>query len=83
MEISQDLLVDYIEILESFLEDLPSKPRQATETIIEDLRRDPDVEQLLRIQDDLDTVAGMNNVDSFTRNEIMNVITGLEELINS
>lgn len=73
----------FIDTLESLLEDMSSKPRDFTEEIIESLRSCSDTETLLRIQDDLETLSNMSNIDNFTRNEIMNVIAEIENVVNS
>lgn len=78
----QEELDFFAETLESLLEDMPLKPKEKTEEIIKSLRTSPDVERLIKIQDELETVSVMQNIDYFTRNEIMNVITSIENIIN-
>jgi uncharacterized protein (UPF0147 family) len=73
----------FAEEVESLLEDMPLKPRERLEALVKEMRNNPDVDRLIKIQDELEDISNMQNVDSYTRNEIMNVITSLEPLINS
>ena len=83
MTLDHESLYEHVESLEFLLEDMPLKAREELSKIIKDLKNSPDIQKLIKIQDDLETVSGMNNVDSFTRNEIMNIITLLENQINN
>lgn len=83
MEVDHDLLQEHIEALEFLVEDMPLKARDELEKVVNNLKNSPDVEKLIKIQDELETISNMNNVDSYTRNEIMNIIADLEQFINS
>ena len=68
-------LTEIIDILESLLEeDLSSKSKSSLLLILNELKEPIDLEKLLKIQDDLEYFSNTANVDSFVRNEIMNII---------
>jgi uncharacterized protein (UPF0147 family) len=77
-------LKDVAEILESLLDDLSFKSKEELKQIISELRSENfTFEDIIRIQDELEGFLNSNNVDSFARNEIMNIISDLELLIQN
>jgi phosphopantothenate synthetase len=79
-----EVIQEYIEILESLLEDMPYKPKEELKRIINEMKKSKiDSEFLLKIQDDLEAFSATSNIDSFTRNEIMNIISDMELLIQN
>ena len=75
---------EIVDSLEFLVDDLPSKPKQKLQEIIDSLNTLDDefeTNELMKIQDDLEVVSNMANVDSFSRNEIINVLTLIETLI--
>ncbi len=75
-------LAEIIEVLEGLLdENLPSKSKLNLQKIVQELKTPMDLEKLLKIQDDLEYFSNTANVDSFVRNEIMNIIAEIETLI--
>lgn len=76
-------VIDYIDILESLVDDLNSKPREELKKIILRLKKDSlQSEDIIKIQEDLEQFTSVFKVDSFTRTEVMNIITDLEMLYN-
>ena len=78
------IIEEVIEVLESLVEDLPSKPRTKLEKIIGDLKKldeTPAKDELLSIEEELEEFTDMANVDSFTRIEVSNVISLLEQAL--
>lgn len=77
--------VDQIcEILEELLDELPLKAKEELEKVLDLLKKRPlDIEDLMRIQDDLEVISSIPNIDNFSRNEIINAISSLEMLSNS
>lgn len=80
---SQDDLVEMAQVLDMIVEELPLKAKEVVESIIKNLEANPNSEMLFKIQDQLEVVSNMGNIDSFSRNEIINVIAGLDGLVNS
>lgn len=79
----EEKLVEVVESLEILLdEDLSSKPRLKLQEIIEKIKDLEEVEpsRIMEIQDDLEMLSAMD-LDSFSRNEIVNVLTLIETLI--
>lgn len=83
VEVDREDLEEFIEQLEMLLDDMVSKPKEKTLEVIKNLKNSSDVESLIKIQDELESISNMSNIDSFTRNEMMNVIADLETLINN
>ena len=76
-------VVDYIDILESLVDDLNSKPREELKKIILKFKKDTlGSEDIIKIQEDLEQFTSEFKIDSFTRTEVMNIITDLEMLYN-
>jgi len=74
-------LSEILVILEDLLEeDLPSKSKQNLSLIVSELKKPVNIEILLKIQDDLEYFSNTANIDSFVRNEIMNIIAEIETL---
>ena len=74
-------LSEIIETLEGLLEEnISSKPKQNLNEIILELKKPMDLEKLLKIQDELEYFSNTANIDSFVRNEIMNIIAEIETL---
>ena len=75
---------EIVDTLDMLVEDLPFKPKQKLSEIIselESLNDDFDTNELMKIQDDLEGVSNMGNLDSYSRNEIINVLSVIETLI--
>ncbi len=71
------------EILEDLLEDLPQKAKDQLSQVVDSLKKSPNGEELMKIQDDLESISNIQNLDSFSRNEIMNIVTEIEGIYNS
>jgi len=74
---------EIVEILEGLVDDLSSKPKLALSNVIAELKEIPDefeISDLMKIQEDLESVSLMANLDSFSRNEIINVLSMFETL---
>ena len=82
-EEDKQLVEEMIVNLEVLLDDLPLRAKEVLTKVILDLSGDLAVEVLMRIQDELEGICNLPNVDSFSRNEIMNVITMIESIVNS
>ena len=81
MKIDQNIIEEILEILTSLIEDIPSKARIQLKIIIENLNDDSlNLEKLLIIRDDLDLFSGNSGIDSYTRNQIYNVLSLFETL---
>jgi len=76
-------ILEIVEILEALsFDDLSLKTRQQLEQIISDLNsKNIDKETLIRVQDQIEVVISMGNIDSFTRNELMNILSIIETLL--
>lgn len=73
----------FVETLESLVEDLNSKPKEELKKIISMMKKDfLSDEELIKIQEDLEQFTSIFKIDSFTRTEIMNIITEIEILYN-
>ena len=73
----------FVETLESLVEDLNSKPKEELKKIISTMKKDfLSDEELIKIQEDLEQFTSIFKIDSFTRTEIMNIITEIEILYN-
>lgn len=80
----EEQINEIIEILDSLIEDLPSKPKEKLSQIVLTFKQSPITsEHLMKIQDDLEMLSSMSTVDSFARNEIINIITQIESIYNS
>lgn len=80
---TQDDLIEMVETLEMIVEDLPLRAKEKIDDILKQLKSTPDSETLFKIQDELEIVSNMSNIDSFSRTEIINVVAGIDSLINS
>lgn len=76
-------ILEIIEILETLsFDEMPLKARQQIEYVILELKgKNIDTEKLLKVQDEIEHVINMGNIDSFTRNELMNIISIIETLL--
>ncbi len=76
-------ILEIIEILETLsFDEMPLKARQYIESVISELKvKNIDSEQLIKVQDKIEQVINMGNIDSFTRNELMNIISIIETLL--
>lgn len=72
---------EIIEILVSLLEDVPLKARQEIEIAINMLKKPLSQEGLIKVQEQLEIITNINNIDSYTRNEIYNAISIIESLL--
>lgn len=80
----EEQILGIVEILESLLEDLPFKPKEELHKVILTLKKNSlDSETLMKIQDDLEMISSMSSIDSFSRNEIINIVTEIESIYNS
>lgn len=77
----EEEIENFIEVLEDLKEDLPLKLKESLESIILEFKKPLNVESLLSIQDRLEFFSNNKNLDSFSRNEIINIITDIETLI--
>ena len=72
----------FVEVLESLLNDLNSKSKEELEKIIKKLQiQELNQSDLIKIQEDLEQFTAMYKMDSYTRTEIMNIITELEQIM--
>lgn len=74
-------IIEIVEILETLLEDIPYKAKNDLEVAIVMLKKPLDQEGLIKVQDQLEIVTSVSNLDSYSRNEIMNVLSIIESLI--
>ena len=74
-------LLEVIEILEGLVEDLPFKSKNNLLNIIMELKKPLNMERFMKIQDDLEFFSSNSSIDSFTRTEILNVLSFLETLM--
>ncbi|MFP4402285.1 MAG: hypothetical protein ACLFPL_03545 [Candidatus Nanoarchaeia archaeon] len=73
----------FVETLESLVDDLSSKPREELKKIILFLKKnDLKSDELIKVQEDLEQFTAMYKMDSFTRTEVMNIITEIEMIYN-
>lgn len=73
---------EIVEILEYLTEEeVPLKAKTQLESIISELKAEVNVEKLMKVSDDLEYVSNFSNIDSFVRNEIMNILSKLETLM--
>ena len=79
----QDEINEMIFILEGLVEDMPLKARTQLQEVIDELKKPVDQEKLMKIQDELEAITNLSNIDYFSRNEIMNIVTSIESLYNS
>jgi len=79
--VEQDIVDEIVETLEMLLDDMALKPKIRLNEIIENLKGSLDLEKVLKIQDDLEHFSNTANIDSYTRNEIMNVLSLFDNLI--
>lgn len=81
VEMSDESIVEIIDTLESLLDDMPLKARVQLSEIINELNSQLNLEKILKIRDDLESFSNNSNIDSFTRNEIFNILSLFESLI--
>ena len=76
-------ILEIVEILESLsFDEMPLKARQQIEQVISQLKiKHVETETLLKVQDEIEHVISMGNIDSFTRNELMNIVSIIETLL--
>lgn len=76
-------ILEIIEILETLsFDEMPLKARQYIEMIISELKvKNIEGEKLHMVQDKIEQVINMPNIDSFTRNELMNILSIIETLL--
>lgn len=77
---------EIVEVLEMILEDttIPFKVDNKLKEIVIDLKNENlSSETLMKIQDDLEMMSAASNLDDFSRNEIINVVTLIEIIYNS
>ncbi|MCA9496756.1 MAG: hypothetical protein KC589_07440 [Nanoarchaeota archaeon] len=79
----EDAILEIVDTLEMLLDDLPLKPKTLLSEIIAEIKamEDFDTSEFMKIQDDLEVVSNMPCLDSFSRNEIINVLSLIETLI--
>ena len=79
----EEKILEIIETLDSLLEELPIKAKSHMEGVLKDLntiKGQLNVNLLMKIQDDLEFITNIQNVDNYSRNEIMNAIAEIESL---
>ena len=75
-------IMEIAELLSDLLEDVPSKVRTEIEVAIKMLGvQEIDQEGLIKVQEQLELVSNMNNIDSYSRSEILNIISDLENML--
>lgn len=79
----QDEINEMIFILEGLVEDMPLKVKIQLQEVIDELKKPVDQEKLMKIQDELEVITNLPNIDYFSRNEIMNIVTSIESIYNS
>ena len=73
---------EIIDVLEGLVDDMPVKPREELLRAIDLLKSvNGDIETLLKAQDQLEHVGSIPNIDTFSRSEISNILTEIEELM--
>lgn len=73
-------ILEVIEILEGLVVDLHSKSKTDLLNIIYELKKPLNTQRFMEIQDSLEYFSSNSSIDSFTRTEIMNVISYLDTL---
>lgn len=81
IEIEQDLVNEIVEILETLTDDIPLRARNQLSEIIIGLKKPLTLETVLKIQDELEFFSNNSSIDSYTRNEVFNVLSMFETLI--
>lgn len=71
-------ICEIAELLTDLLGDVPSKVRVEIEVAIKMLERELDQEGVISLQEQLEVISNMSNIDSYTRSEILNIISDLE-----
>lgn len=76
---------EIVEVLEMVLEEsLPLKVDTKLKEILTNLKKEElSNDTLMKIQDDLEMLSATSNLDDFSRNEIINVVTLIESIYNS
>lgn len=73
---------EFFEILEGLIEDMPHKSRNSLLILIEKFKKKSfNSETVIEFQEDLETVINNTNIDSYTRTEILNIISDVESMI--
>ena len=83
MDFDVDEVNELIDMLEVIVEDVPSKIREDLGKVIKSLKQAQTLDDLLKVQDELESLTSTHNLDSFSRSEIMNVVTSIESIVNS
>ena len=78
----EDIIGELIESLEMLINDSPLRVKEELEKVIEELKEASDNNDLLKIQDELETISSMPNIDPFSRNVIMDAVTSIERIVN-
>lgn len=81
VEISEDNVLEIISTLQNLVDDIPQKAKIELIAIISELKTELNLEKILKIRDDLDSFSNNCSIDSYTRNEIFNVLSLFETLI--
>ncbi|MCA9486270.1 MAG: UPF0147 family protein [Candidatus Woesearchaeota archaeon] len=80
-----EVIEEVIEMLEVLLEEeLAPKVRTIIEEVLSSLKaldEEPDSQEIIKIQDELETLTNSGQIDSFARNELFNVTSLLESLL--
>jgi uncharacterized protein (UPF0147 family) len=72
---------EIVELLNSLLEDAPYKAKAEIQIAINMFTDELTQEDLIKIQDQLELISNISNIDSYTRNEIYNILSIIEGLI--
>ena len=83
MDFDVDEVNELIDMLEVIVEDVPSKIREDLGKVIKSLKQAQTLDDLLKVQDELESLTSTHNLDSFSRSEIMNVVASIESIVNS
>ena len=78
----KDFIEELVGGLEMLVSDSPLRVREELEKVIQELKNVSNNNDLLKIQDELERISNMPNIDSFSRNVIMDAITSIERIVN-
>lgn len=73
-------ILEVIEILEGLVVDLPLKSKIDLLNIISELKKPLTTQRFMEVQDSLEYFSSNSTIDSFTRTEIINIISYLDTL---
>ncbi|MFW6026281.1 MAG: hypothetical protein ACOC16_00495 [Nanoarchaeota archaeon] len=74
----QQEVKEIIEILTNLIEDAPFKAKLQIEIIIKMFDNELTQDNLIKIQDNLEYLSNIPSIDSYTRNEVYNILSIIE-----